>query len=206
MRLTDYTDYSLRTLIYVAVHPDVLVTIQQIADAFGIPKNHLIKIVQGLGQNGFLHTVRGRAGGITLGRPAVEINIGDVVRATEPDFSLVECFHVNDNHCIITRVRVARRVGSRTPGVLRGTGHVHAAGPDRAARRAEPGAGRRRGGADAAVGQGQDTEGGPGRRLTHAQERLRHAGPVRAQTPPGVTRFDSRTRPGGARCCVTPPA
>ncbi|AGH85956.1 MULTISPECIES: Rrf2 family transcriptional regulator [Ralstonia solanacearum species complex] len=104
MRLTDYTDYSLRTLIYVAVHPDVLVTIQQIADAFGIPKNHLIKIVQGLGQNGFLHTVRGRAGGITLGRPAVEINIGDVVRATEPDFSLVECFHVNDNHCIITRV------------------------------------------------------------------------------------------------------
>uniref|UniRef100_A0A0S4XA30 Nitrite-sensitive transcriptional repressor NsrR n=1 Tax=Ralstonia solanacearum TaxID=305 RepID=A0A0S4XA30_RALSL len=48
--------------------------------------------------------MRGRAGGITLGRPAVEINIGDVVRATEPDFSLVECFHVNDNHCIITRV------------------------------------------------------------------------------------------------------
>ncbi|WP_197338457.1 RrF2 family transcriptional regulator [Ralstonia solanacearum] len=104
MRLTDYTDYSLRTLIYVAVHPDTLVTIQQIADAFGIPKNHLIKIVQGLGQDGFLHTVRGRAGGITLGRPAADINIGDVVRATEPDFSLVECFHGADNHCIITRV------------------------------------------------------------------------------------------------------
>ncbi len=104
MRLTDYTDYSLRTLIYVAVHPDALVTIQQIADVFGIPKNHLIKIVQGLGQDGFLHTVRGRAGGITLGRPAAEINIGAVVRATEPDFSLVECFHADGNHCIITRV------------------------------------------------------------------------------------------------------
>lgn len=104
MRLTDYTDYSLRTLIYVAVHPDTLVTIQQIADAFGIPKNHLIKIVQQLGQDGFLHTVRGRAGGIALGRPAAEINIGDVVRATEPDFSLVECFHGDDNHCVITRV------------------------------------------------------------------------------------------------------
>lgn len=104
MRLTDYTDYSLRTLIYVAVHPDELVTIQRIADAFDIPKNHLIKIVQQLGQDGFLHTVRGRAGGITLGRPAAEINIGEVVRATEPDFSLVECFHAEDNHCVITRV------------------------------------------------------------------------------------------------------
>jgi Rrf2 family nitric oxide-sensitive transcriptional repressor len=104
MRLTDYTDYSLRTLIYVAVHPGELVTIQRIADAFDIPKNHLIKIVQKLGQDGFLHTVRGRAGGITLGRPAVEINVGAVVRATEPDFSLVECFHAEDNHCVITRV------------------------------------------------------------------------------------------------------
>ena len=56
MRLTDYTDYALRTLIYVAVHPDELVTIQRIADAFDIPKNHLIKIVQQLGGDGFLHT------------------------------------------------------------------------------------------------------------------------------------------------------
>jgi Rrf2 family nitric oxide-sensitive transcriptional repressor len=103
MRLTDYTDYALRTLIYVAVHPDELVTIQRIADAFDIPKNHLIKIVQQLGADGFLHTVRGRAGGITLGRPAQEINLGEVVRATEPDFRMVECFH-DDNHCVITRV------------------------------------------------------------------------------------------------------
>lgn len=103
MRLTDYTDYALRTLIYVAVHPDELVTIQRIADAFDIPKNHLIKIVQQLGADGFLHTVRGRAGGITLGRPAAEINLGDVVRATEPDFRLVECFRADDNHCVITR-------------------------------------------------------------------------------------------------------
>ena len=66
MRLTDYTDYALRTLIYVAVHPDELVTIQRIADAFDIPKNHLIKIVQQLGGDGFLHTVRGRAGGMVV--------------------------------------------------------------------------------------------------------------------------------------------
>ncbi|AJG19239.1 RrF2 family transcriptional regulator [Cupriavidus basilensis] len=104
MRLTDYTDYSLRTLIYVAVHPGELVTIQHIADAFGIPKNHLIKIVQKLGQAGFLHTVRGRAGGIALGRPASEVNLGEVIRTMESDFNLVECFQGDDNHCIITRV------------------------------------------------------------------------------------------------------
>lgn len=104
MRLTDYTDYSLRTLIYVAVHPGGLVTIQQVADAFSIPKNHLIKIVQRLGQAGFLHTVRGRAGGIRLGQPAARIRIGDVIRATEPDFGLVECFQPGESACVITQV------------------------------------------------------------------------------------------------------
>ena len=104
MRLTDYTDYALRTLIYVAVHPDELVTIQRIADAFGIPKNHLIKIVQQLGQDGFLHTGWGWAGDITFVHPAIEINLVDVVRPTEPDFRMVECFKGEDNHCIITRV------------------------------------------------------------------------------------------------------
>lgn len=110
MRLTDYTDYSLRTLIYVAVHPGELVTIQQIADAFSIPKNHLIKIVQKLGQEGFLRTVRGRSGGLSLGRPATEINIGNVIRTTEPDFGLVECFHEDHNRCVITRVCGLRNV------------------------------------------------------------------------------------------------
>lgn len=102
MRLTDYTDYSLRTLIFVAVHPDELVHVQAVADAFGIPKNHLVKIVQKLGQLGYLHTVRGRAGGIRLGRAASRINLGEVVRAMEPDFALVECFHQGENACIIT--------------------------------------------------------------------------------------------------------
>ncbi|MDR2871483.1 MAG: Rrf2 family transcriptional regulator [Xanthomonadaceae bacterium] len=102
MKLTDYTDYSLRVLIYVAVHPDEPITIQQISDAFGIPKNHLVKIVQNLGQRGYLLTMRGRSGGVRLGRPAVEINIGEVVRATEPDFGVVECFR-DGNRCVITR-------------------------------------------------------------------------------------------------------
>ena len=101
MKLTDYTDYSLRVLIYVAVHPDEPVTIQRIADAYRLPKNHLIKIVQRLGQLGYLRTMRGRAGGIRLGRPAQEINVAEVVKAMEPDFHMVECFHA-DNRCIIT--------------------------------------------------------------------------------------------------------
>ncbi len=102
MKLTDYTDYSLRVLIYVAVHPDEPVTIQHISDAFGISKNHLVKVVQHLGQTGYLQTTRGRSGGIRLGRPAIAINLGELVRATEPDFGLVECFR-EGNQCVITR-------------------------------------------------------------------------------------------------------
>ncbi len=102
MKLTDYTDYSLRVLIYAAVHPNEPITIQQISDAFGIPKNHLVKIVQNLGHKGFLLTMRGRSGGIRLGRPAAQINLKDVVCATEPDFGMVECFR-DGNRCVITQ-------------------------------------------------------------------------------------------------------
>lgn len=103
MKLTHYTDYSLRVLIFVAVHPDEPVTIQRIADAYRLPKNHLIKIVQRLGQLGYLRTTRGRSGGLRLGRAAQEINVGEVVRAMEPDFDMVECFQTG-NRCAITPV------------------------------------------------------------------------------------------------------
>ncbi|CAG9180884.1 RrF2 family transcriptional regulator [Cupriavidus pinatubonensis] len=110
MRLTEYTDYSLRVLLYVAVHPDELVTIQSIADTFGISRNHLIKIVAHLSQLGFLKTVRGRSGGMTLGMAPQQINLGKVVRATEPDFRLVECFEADGNRCIITSACGLRHV------------------------------------------------------------------------------------------------
>lgn len=103
MKLTDYTDYALRTLIYIAVHPGELVTVQRIADSFGIPKNHLVKIVHRLGLEGFVHTVRGRTGGIQLNRPPAKINIGAVVRTMEQDFGMVECFRTG-NECRITAV------------------------------------------------------------------------------------------------------
>lgn len=92
MRLTTYTDYALRTLIYLAARPDRLVTIAEIAAYHGIPKNHLTKVVHRLGLTGVLRTVRGRQGGIALGSAPGEIRIGEVVRGTEPDFCVAPCF------------------------------------------------------------------------------------------------------------------
>lgn len=92
MRLTQYTDYALRVLMYVGVKPDGLATIAEISLAYGISRNHLMKVVHALGGRGYLRTVRGRNGGITLGRPASEIGLGEVVRATEDDLALVPCF------------------------------------------------------------------------------------------------------------------
>jgi Rrf2 family nitric oxide-sensitive transcriptional repressor len=92
MRLTAYTDYSLRTLIFLAMNREQLVTIQQIADAHGIAKNHLTKVVHRLGTLGYVETVRGRNGGLRLGREPADINLGEVVRHTETDFHMAPCF------------------------------------------------------------------------------------------------------------------
>lgn len=103
MRLTYLTDYSLRVLMYVSAVPQRLVTIQEIAQGYGISENHLMKVVHGLAQHGFIETVRGRGGGLRLARPASDITVGAVVRAVEDDFALVECFRT-DNTCRITPV------------------------------------------------------------------------------------------------------
>ncbi len=102
MKLTDYTDYTLRTLIYLALHPGELVTIQQVAEAYGISRNHLMKIVNQLAQSGIVATTRGRNGGMRLALPATEINIGDIVRGTEQDFTLTECFDAANNRCVLS--------------------------------------------------------------------------------------------------------
>lgn len=91
MRLTVHTDYALRTLIYLAVLPDRLGTIHEVATAYGISENHLTKVVHRLGQLGYVETVRGRRGGIRLARAPADIQIGAVVRDTEDDFALVDC-------------------------------------------------------------------------------------------------------------------
>ncbi|MGE7665599.1 RrF2 family transcriptional regulator [Ureibacillus composti] len=103
MRLTLYTDYSLRVLLYLGVKgKDRLSTIQEIADAYNISKNHLMKVTYELGQLGYIETVRGRGGGIRLAVDPNEINIGKVVRHTEEDFQIVECFSNENNMCKIS--------------------------------------------------------------------------------------------------------
>lgn len=91
MRLTRHTDYALRVLIHLAAHPLEFSSIAEISRSFGISQNHLMKVVQHLAASGFVATVRGRNGGLRLGRAPEAINVGEVVRQTEESFELVEC-------------------------------------------------------------------------------------------------------------------
>ena len=102
MRLPTYSDYSLRLLMYCALKRDWLVSIQEVAGAYRISKNHLMKVAIELGRKGYLEPVRGRGGGLRLARPAEKIGLGDVVRDVEDDFALVECFADHSNACVIT--------------------------------------------------------------------------------------------------------
>lgn len=91
MKLTLFTDYALRTLVYLGSQPERLCSIAEIAQGYGVSQNHLMKVVNQLARLGYVQSVRGRSGGIRLGRPAVEIGIGAVVRDTEDGFELVDC-------------------------------------------------------------------------------------------------------------------
>ncbi|MGG1686285.1 Rrf2 family transcriptional regulator [Pseudalkalibacillus sp. NRS-1564] len=103
MRLTNYTDYSLRMLIYLgSMKEDKLASIQEIASAYQISKNHLMKVAHELGKNGYIETIRGRNGGLRLAHLPEDINVGKVVRSTEEDFNLVECFDKENNSCVIS--------------------------------------------------------------------------------------------------------
>ncbi|MCD7035230.1 Rrf2 family transcriptional regulator [Metabacillus sp. GX 13764] len=103
MRLTNYTDYSLRVLIFLASKEKTqLSNIKEVADVYGISKNHLMKVTYELGKMGAVETVRGRNGGIRLAKEPGDINIGQIVRHTEDDFNLVECFNPDINQCVIT--------------------------------------------------------------------------------------------------------
>ena len=102
MRLTYHSDYAMRLLMYVALKDGALVQIKEVADAYGISKNHLMKVVFQLGKLGFLETVRGRNGGFRLARAPQDITVGEVVRKTEQSFALVECFDPGSNGCVIT--------------------------------------------------------------------------------------------------------
>lgn len=104
MRLTRYTDYALRVLIYLGLHADRLGTIREIANAYGISENHLMKIVQHLAACGYVESVRGRNGGLRLAQAPAKINLGKLVRDLEEDMALVECFVSDSNTCPISDV------------------------------------------------------------------------------------------------------
>jgi Rrf2 family nitric oxide-sensitive transcriptional repressor len=108
MRLTTFTDYCLRVLMHVGAAPDALVTIDEIAGSYGISRNHLMKVVFRLSQLGYLATVRGKGGGMRLAKAPDQINIGRLVRQTEEDLSLVECFVGREQQCRIASVCVLR--------------------------------------------------------------------------------------------------
>lgn len=101
MRLTQWTDYALRVLMYCAEHQlrAQPVTISEIAESHGISRSHLTKIVHDLAGRGWIETTRGRGGGMRLVKPANEISLGAVVRDTETDFTTVECFDHVSNQC-----------------------------------------------------------------------------------------------------------
>lgn len=101
MRLTRYTDYALRVLIYLGLEEqDRLVTISEISERYAISRNHIMKVVFELGQLGYVETVRGKNGGMRLAQAPETINIGRVVRSTETDLALVECFHPDGQCCL----------------------------------------------------------------------------------------------------------
>lgn len=101
LRLTKFTDYSVRVLMYAALHGDRLVTIEETAAANDISRAHVKKVVLMLSQQGYLQGHRGRKGGFTLARPPADINLGALIRQTEPDFALVECMG-RENGCMLT--------------------------------------------------------------------------------------------------------
>lgn len=109
MHITLFTDYALRVLMYLALNPTQQVTIREIADSYGISKNHLMKVVQDLNNKGYLKATRGKNGGLRLRGEPEGINLGTLVRTTEQDLTLVECFGSN-GQCVITPACQLKRV------------------------------------------------------------------------------------------------
>jgi Rrf2 family nitric oxide-sensitive transcriptional repressor len=110
MQLTLHSDYALRVLIYLGTHPGELVSTQTMSDAYGISKHHLVRVVQTLGEHGYVKVVPGRSGGVGLARAPESIRLGDVVVDAEQNMRLVECFDMGTNTCPIVQHCGLKRV------------------------------------------------------------------------------------------------
>jgi Rrf2 family transcriptional regulator, nitric oxide-sensitive transcriptional repressor len=112
MRLTKRTNISMRVLMYCAVNTGRMVVKGEIAEACNISENHLAQVINRLAHLGFLQTQRGRNGGMTLGRPAGSIRVGDVFRATESEVPITECFADEGNTCpLVSACRLRDVIG-----------------------------------------------------------------------------------------------
>jgi len=118
MHLTTYTDYSLRVLMRLALTPDRLITIAEIATAYGISEHHLMKVVHQLGVAGYIETHRGRGGGMRLARNAADITLGEVVRCMEPHLGLVACFRQGETCSISTACALSPILGEALEAFL----------------------------------------------------------------------------------------
>lgn len=103
MELNQFTDYSLRALIFIALKEGEICSVKEIARAYAISENHLVKVVGKLGKQGFVETIRGRNGGLLLAKEPAEIGVGSVVRAMEP-LALVECMPPRETKCCIAGI------------------------------------------------------------------------------------------------------
>ena len=101
MQLTIFTDYGLRSLMYLAAQPDKLCSVREIAEHYGISRNHLVKVVHRLSQLGYITSSKGKGGGIRLAENATKLKIGDLVQSLEPHMHMVECFSKETNTCKI---------------------------------------------------------------------------------------------------------
>jgi Rrf2 family nitric oxide-sensitive transcriptional repressor len=102
MRLTLFTDYALRTLIYLGAHPQQVIPAAAVADAFGISSDHVAKAAKWLTQRGYVATQRGKSGGLQLARTPSSIRIGQLISEAEPNMELLECFNAETNLCPLT--------------------------------------------------------------------------------------------------------
>jgi Rrf2 family transcriptional regulator, nitric oxide-sensitive transcriptional repressor len=110
LNLTLHTDYSLRILLYLAEHTGGPVSTRELSEAYGVSRTHLVRVVQTLQSHGYVNATTGRTGGITLACEPAAINIGEVVKKTEPNFRIVECFDLQENTCRILPVCSLRGV------------------------------------------------------------------------------------------------
>lgn len=102
MQITQFTDFSLRTLMYLGKHSDRLCTVREIADYYNISQNHLVKVVHNLSRLEYIKSSKGKGGGICLVKLPEQINLRDVICKLEPNFTLVECFNEKSNQCRIS--------------------------------------------------------------------------------------------------------